>query len=225
MCGRFVSRTDAETERAFGLTRSAWRKGWASYNVAPSQAVPIVRAADGEREGVLVRWGLIPFWARGEVPKYSTINARSESIATAASYRGPWRRGQRCVIPALGFYEWKQLERGKQPWFIRLAGGEPFGLLGLWDRSVKADGEAVDSCTIITVPANPLVAGIHTKDRMPAMATPDICMIWLESSTEAAKGLLKPFPAELMDAWPVSTRVNSPANDGPELADPAGRDS
>jgi putative SOS response-associated peptidase YedK len=220
MCGRFVSRTDAEMERAFGLTRSQWRKGWASYNVAPSQAVPIVRLAEGEREGVTLRWGLIPFWAKGETPKYSTINARAESIDTAASYRGPWHRGQRCVFPVLGFYEWKQVDKGKQPWFIRMAGGEPFGLLGLWERSVKPDGEAIESCTVITLPANPLVAGIHAKGRMPAMLMPDDCAAWLEATPEEARAALVPFPADQMDAYPVSARVNSPKNDDPELIEP-----
>ncbi|OOG28137.1 hypothetical protein B1C78_02165 [Thioalkalivibrio denitrificans] len=220
MCGRFVSKTDAEMERAFGLTRSGWRKGWAGFNVAPSQAVPIVRAVDGEREGALVRWGLIPFWAKGEVPRYSTINARVETIEKAASYRGPWKRGQRCVIPALGFYEWKQLEKGKQPWFIRVAGGMPFGLLGLWDRSTRGDGEVIESCTIITLPANPLVAEIHAKGRMPAMRTPEECAHWLEGEEHAARGVLTPFPAARMEAWPVSRKVNSPANDGPELVQP-----
>lgn len=219
MCGRFVSKTDAETERAFGLTRSQWRKGWSSFNVAPSQQVPVVRSQDGQREGLSMRWGLIPFWAKGEPPKYSTINARAEGIEKAASYRGPWRRGQRCVIPALGFYEWKLQESGKQPFFIRLADGEPFGLLGLWDRSEKPDGEAVESVTIITIPANPLVGDIHAKGRMPAMLTPEDCRIWLEGSPEEAKTALVPFPADQMDAYPVSTKVNSPRNDAPELLD------
>jgi putative SOS response-associated peptidase YedK len=219
MCGRFVSRTDAEIERAFALTRSQWRKDWTGFNVAPSQPVPVVRHEDGEREGVIMRWGLIPFWARGVPPGYATINARVETVETAASYREPWKRGQRCVIPALGFYEWKHLARGKQPWFIRMADGRPFGLPGLWDRSVRSDGESVDSCTIITMPANSLVAGIHAKGRMPGMLTAEACSAWLAGTPTQAKALLVPFPAHRMEAYPVSTRVNSPGNDGPELVE------
>jgi putative SOS response-associated peptidase YedK len=217
MCGRFVSKTDAEIERAFALTRSQWQKDWAGFNLAPSMPVPVVRNLDGEREGVIMRWGLIPFWARGVPPGYSTINARVETIETAASFRGPWKRGQRCVIPALGFYEWQQLAEGKQPWFIRMAGGEPFGLAGLWDRSAGSDGESVDSCTIITMPANSLVAGIHAKGRMPGMLTTEACSAWLEGTAAQARALLVPFPTHQMKAYPVSTRVNSPRNDGPDL--------
>jgi putative SOS response-associated peptidase YedK len=219
MCGRFVSRTDAEIERAFALTRSQWRKDWTGFNVAPSTPVPVIRDLDGARQGVIMRWGLIPIWARGVPPGYSTINARVETIGTAASYRGPWKRGQRCVIPALGFYEWKHLAGGKQPWFIRMVDGEPFGLAGLWDRSVRADGEPVDSCTIITVPANLLVAGIHAKGRMPGMLTAEACTAWLEGTPAQARALLVPFPADLMEAYPVSARVNSPGNDGPDLVE------
>ncbi|WP_026289562.1 SOS response-associated peptidase [Thioalkalivibrio sulfidiphilus] len=219
MCGRFASRTDAAIEHAFGVTESHWAD-WSSFNVAPSMAVPVVREHEGVRQGVMLRWGLIPFWARGEPPKYSTINARAEGIDTAASYRGPWRRGQRCVIPALGFYEWKGEGKGKQPFYIRLAGGEPFGLLGLWDCSVGPDGKVVESVTIITVPANPLVADIHAKGRMPAMALASRCPAWLQAGPEDARAMLLPFPADQMDAYPVSTRVNSPRNDGPDLVEP-----
>lgn len=124
------------------------------------------------------------------------------------------------MIPALGFYEWKQHESGKQPFFIRLAGGEPFGLVGLWDRSEMPDGEAIESVTIITLPANPLVADIHAKGRMPAMLTPEDCGIWLEGSPEEARAALVPFPADQMDAYPVSSKVNSPRNDDPTLVEP-----
>lgn len=217
MCGRFVSKTDAAMERAFNVTRGNWRPDWASFNVAPSQDVPIVRQSENGREGVMVRWGLVPEWAKGEPTRYSTINARVETIETAATYRGPWRRGQRCVIPALGFYEWRMVAGGKQPYFIRLAGGEPFALAGLWESSGKADGTALESCTIITVPANPMVAQIHDKGRMPAMLDMDACERWLTGTPADAREALATYPADGMDAWPVSTRVNSPRNDGPEL--------
>lgn len=225
MCGRFVSRTDAAMERAFNVTPRDWRRDWVSYNVAPTQPVPVVRMGDGVREGVMLRWGLIPAWAHGEPTRYSTINARVESLSKAASYRRPWARGQRCLIPALGFYEWRETAGGrKQPYFIRLAGGEPFGLCGLWEASRSADGALVETCTIITVPANPLVAAIHARGRMPAMLLPGDGDTWLEGVLDDAGSLLRAFPEDEMDAYPVSPRVNSPRNDTPELIAPLAAD-
>jgi len=224
MCGRFISRTDAAIEAAFGLTRSDWRADWESHNVAPSQQVPAIRRTGGAREGVLLRWGLIPAWAHGEPGRYATINARVETLAKTASYRGPWRQGRRCVIPALGFYEWQQRGGRKQPWCFTRAGGEPFGLAGLWERSARADGEVIESCTIITLPANTLVGSIHARQRMPAMLDPEDCAAWLEASNADAAALLAPYPAEGMGAWPVSRRVNSPRHDDPSLMTPVDRE-
>ena len=217
MCGRFVSKTDAAIERAFNVIPRQWTHGWVKYNVAPTQNVPVIRLANGQREGVMLRWGLVPAWAKGQPTKYSTINARAETVETAATYRSPWKRAQRCIIPAIGYYEWQEVAGGKQPYLIRLAGGEPFGFCGLWETSVGPDGGTVESCTIITVSANPMVAQIHAKARMPAMVTPEYCGVWLEGSSSDAREVLGPFPVELMDAYPVSTRVNSPRNDSPEL--------
>ena len=124
-------------ERAFSVVKPWWRFE-ASYNVAPTQSVPIVRLTEGGREGVMMRWGLIPFFARGVPPKYSTINARIETVESAASYRGPWKRGQRCIQVASGFYEWHLSAEGKkQPYFIQVADQDLFGFAGLWDRSVN----------------------------------------------------------------------------------------
>jgi putative SOS response-associated peptidase YedK len=173
MCGRFTH-------------MFTWRQLWklyqsgtaipatdlkASYNVAPSQEVPALRHVDDETEGVMLRWGLVPFFARGVPPKYSTINARVETIETAPSYRGPWKRGQRCMLLASGFYEWHIKEDGtKQPYYITVADQELFGFAGLWDRSEAADGAAIESATIITMPANLLMAEIHNgRARMPAI--------------------------------------------------------
>ena len=219
MCGRFVSKTDAAIERAFNVTPRQWTNDWVKYNVAPTQQIPVIRPADGRRDGVMLRWGLVPAWAKGQPTEYSTINARAETIDTTATYRGPWRRDQRCVIPVMGYYEWQTVAGVKQPYFIRLAGGEPFGFCGLWEASTGPDGATLESCTIITVPANPMVAQIHSKGRMPAIVTPVHCDAWLGGSSADARAVLESFPAELMDAYPVSTRVNSPRNDGPELLD------
>lgn len=195
------------------------------YNIAPSQQVPVLRTKGGDTQASMVRWGLIPFFANGEPPKYSTINARIETFETAASYRGPWKRGQRCLQLASGFYEWHLGASGtKQPYYIHLADAEAFAFAAIWDRSVKADGTAVDSCAHITMPANELMRDIHNAGnnphRMPAILRHEDWQTWLSGSAEEARELLRQYPSGLMVAHPVSTRVNSPKNEGPELIEP-----
>jgi putative SOS response-associated peptidase YedK len=221
MCGRYVTPEQAAAEREFTLRRNSWHFP-ASYNVAPSLSVPVVRATEGGWEGVMMRWGLVPFFAHGAVPTYSTINARAETLATAASYRMPWRRGQRCILPAAGFYEWQLAPDGsKIPWFIRAADQEIFGFAGLWDRSVGTDGTELLSCTIVTLPANALLARIHNvKQRMPAILERRDQADWLDGDAASAERALRAYPETRLLAWPVSRRVNSPRNDDAELIAP-----
>jgi putative SOS response-associated peptidase YedK len=221
MCGRYVTPEQAAAEREFTLRRTSWRFA-ASYNVAPSLNVPVVRATADGWEGLMMRWGLVPFFAHGVPPQYSTINARAETLPSAATYRMPWRRGQRCLLPAAGFYEWQQAGDGsKTPWFIRTADQAVFGFAGLWERSVGTDGSEVLSCTIITLPANPLLARIHNvKQRMPAILERDAQTDWLEGDAAAAQRALRPYPEERLRAWPVGRRVNSPRNDDAGLIAP-----
>jgi len=222
VCGRYVSPDDASIEREFNLVRTEW-KFPASYNVAPTQDVPVVRMRYGEREGVRLRWGLIPFFARGVAPKYSTINARIESVQTAASYRGPWNRGQRCLVVAQGFYEWQTEADGRTrvPYYIHLNDQEIFAFAGLWDSSRTEAGEVIESCVHLTMPANKIVGEIHnTQHRMPAILSRDAREAWLAGSAEEAWSVLRPYPDEHMVAWPVSTRVNKPANDDAQLIAP-----
>ena len=169
-----------------------------------------------------MRWGMIPFWAKGIPPKVSTINARVENLETAASWRHPWKHSQRCIIPANGFYEWHHNEDGsKQPYYIHVKDQPLFGFAGLWDRSTTSEGEVIESCTIITLPASPFMAEIHNdKAREPAiLATTDI-EAWLSGSTQDATKTLKPYPDDLLEAWPVSKRVNTPKNNDVGLAEP-----
>jgi putative SOS response-associated peptidase YedK len=199
-----------------------------SYNVAPTQQVPIVRIREGEREAATVRWGLVPFFTRGEAPKYSTINARIETLETAASYRGPWRRGQRCIQLASGFYEWHVDEYGhKAPYLITLADQELFGFAALWDRRLREDGTAVESCVHITMPANELMADIHNTGnnphRMPAILRAEDREAWLTGTPEEARAVVGQYPADLMDAYEVSTRVNSVKNNSSDLIEPIER--
>lgn len=220
MCGRYVSPDEASIEREFALVRHEWQFP-PSYNVAPTQDVPIVRVNKaGERTGVRVHWGLIPFWAKGVQPKYSTINATVEKLTDAATWRGPWKRGQRCIMPALGFYEWQVQEDGKskQPFYITLNDQDVFGFAGLWDSSTDADGVTVESCTIVTMPANKLMAEIHNvKHRMPAILTVEDRETWLTGAPDDAFKVIKQYPDTHMVATPVSTRVNTPKNNDASL--------
>lgn len=219
MCGRYVSKLEAAMEREWALSRPP--PVFESYNIAPTQKVPVVREQDGQRSCELIRWGLVPAWAKGVPPKLSTINARIETITTAASYRGPWKGSQRCILPALGFYEWQVRDIGKQPFYIYLADHELFGLAGLWERSQAEDGSILESVTIITMPANPMMAEIHNaKARMPAILRHEDYDAWLTTNPEAALACLHQYPEAAMRAHPVSTVVNSQRNNEPRLVAP-----
>ena len=226
MCGRYVSPQAADLERHWNLRHVSNPFARVNYNVAPTHEVPAARRApDGVPELAVLRWGLIPFWAKGVAPKYGTINATMERMKEAPTYRGPWRRGQRCIVAALGFYEWQVVEGPavkplKQPYYIRIGDQEIFGMAGLWDASTAADGTIVESCTLITIPANRLMARIHNgRERMPAILRAADHAAWLSGSPDEAFACLLPYDDELMIARPVSTRVNSPKNNDSTLID------
>ena len=224
MCGRYVSPDDAAIEREFNLVRFEWTFP-PSFNVAPTQNVPIIRWVEGRPQGACIRWGLIPFFAKGEPPKYSCINARIETVESAASYRGPWKRGQRCLQLATGFYEWHTDEHGrKAPYYIHLNDQPLFAFAGLWDRSIKPDGTAIDSCVHITMPANELMTHVHNAGnnphRMPAILKREDHERWLHGSLEEARAALNPYDAGLMVAYEVTGKVNSPKNNSPSNIEP-----
>lgn len=221
MCGRYVSPSAASIEREFDIPGNEWRFP-PSFNVAPSQHVPGLRRGAAGSEGIMLRWGLVPFFANGKIGPYSTINARVESIETSASFRNPWKRGQRCILPALGFYEWHVNEDGsKQPFYIHLNAQPVFGFAGLWDRSVAEDGKALESCTIITLPANPLLADVHNgRARMPAILAREHRETWLCGAGADAKSTLQSYPQELMVAYAVGKQVNSARNYDAGLLEP-----
>jgi putative SOS response-associated peptidase YedK len=223
MCGRYVLAQQAKAEKAFGVKRLRWYD-MQSYNVAPSREAPVIRNASpeegGEREGVMMRWGLVPSFLKGEAPKYPTMNARIETMQTSPAFRDAWTRGQRCIVPAAGFYEWQLLpDAPKQPWFIELADKEIMPFAALWDRSLKADGSVVESFTIITLPANDLMAGIHHDERMPAILRAEDIEVWLSGTPDVAKAALIQYPGEQLRAYKVSPRVNSVKNDDATLMD------
>lgn len=160
----------------------------------------------------MMRWGLIPWWARGVPLKASTINATVERVETAPAYRDAWERRQRCIFPMGGFYEpHVNTDGSRDQYFVRLVDDEVLGVAGLWDRTRRPDGSYVFSCTLITVPANRLLAEVHNaKERMPAILAPADYAAWLGGEHAQALALLKSWPDQGLTAWQVSRRVNSP---------------
>ena len=220
MCGRFVQcATGAVLAARFQL--AAPPALVPRYNVAPSQPIGAVRiAGDGGREWVLLRWGLVPAWASEPRTGYSTINARAETAAEKPAYRQAFRR-RRCLIPADGFYEWRKVGKGKQPYRIAPADGRPVAFAGLWERWER-DGQVLESATILVTSANALLAPIH--DRMPAILDPADEARWLDphvTDPAVLRPLLVPCPPERLRLWPVGAAVNRSGAEGPALMAPA----
>jgi putative SOS response-associated peptidase YedK len=217
MCGRFALYSDpfAIAQRFKTEAPPDLRP---RYNIAPTQNIPIVREEDNKRRFALARWGLIPHWAKDMKIGYSTINARATTVVIKPAFRNAFRH-QRCLIPADGFYEWQIIQgsKVKQPWFIVLEDREPMAFAGLWEQWRSPEGEELESCSIIVTEANELMRPIH--DRMPVILAPEDWDVWLRSDgkvTGCLQNLLKPYPAERMKSWSVSTMVNNPRNDSGE---------
>lgn len=226
MCGRYALNVQAkileEQFRAICRVELGPR-----YNVAPSQPVAIVRDTPTEREITLVRWGLVPSWAKDIKVGYRMINARCETAATNGAFKHALKR-RRCLVPVSGFYEWKKLEpekaRSKKlPHYIRVVDspGDVFALAGLWEHWQDPAGNELESCTILTCEPNELMADLH--DRMPVIVDPGDYDRWLDPGAQDPSNiadLLRPFPAYRMEAWPVGQAVGSVKNDGPGLIQP-----
>ncbi|HUO97745.1 MAG TPA: SOS response-associated peptidase, partial [Rhizomicrobium sp.] len=193
------------------------------YNIAPTQSVPVVRLKNGGRDLVMMRWGLVPSFAKDLSGGAKSINARGETVADKPMFKSAFLR-RRCLVPADGFYEWKKEGNAKQPYFITLRQKAPFAFAGLWEWWRPRDGSAeILTFTIITTAANALVAPLH--DRMPVILAPDAWPLWLAEkpvSPGQLQGLLKAFAPEKMESWPVSTKVNKPENDDPGLVQKPG---
>jgi putative SOS response-associated peptidase YedK len=223
MCGRYTQ-TSAFDELAlrFGITieDEDCEELTPRYNTAPSLSVPVVVAAAGGRRLVMARWGFRPAWMKGGAPP--PINAKAETLATSRMFQDSLKRG-RCLVPADGFYEWKAVagQKRKQPYYVKVREGL-FAFAGLW--TPPAAPGLPPTCAIITVASNDLLAEIH--NRMPAILERLDEDRWLDPRvTEAAELLacLRPLPADRMEAYPVSARVSSPGNEGPELVEPLSR--
>jgi len=216
MCGRY-SQTEIETKKLkerFKLKKVP--KLEAQYNIAPSQPVLAILNTQPD-ELTLVRWGLVPSWAKDINTPYSMINARAETLLEKPSYKGLVRH-KRCLIPADSFYEWKKVGKGKEPYRIMLKDEGLFAFAGLWDCWEK-DGNELYSCTIITTSANDLVKDIH--DRMPVILPKGREEDWLSSpDIGGAIALLQPIDSNCLKAYRVSTAVNSPVNNSAEVVLP-----
>jgi len=215
MCGRYELHTlPAALALAFGVPFPPQMRP--RYNIAPMQDVPIIRRSPtGERELAQVRWGLVPRWAKDPAIGNRMINARSETLADKPSFRTALKK-HRCLLPADGFYEWKQTPSGaKQPIHIGMKDGAPFAFAGLFERWLSPEGEVLDTCTIITTQSNALLAPLH--DRMPVIVAPVAFDRWLDVANDDTAALFAPYPADAMTYYPVSTRVNSVRNDDAKL--------
>jgi putative SOS response-associated peptidase YedK len=224
MCGRARLSSDvSEIKIAFSIPPERPTPNIApSWNVAPTDPLPIVRydAKDGQRSLEIMRWGLIPYWAKDIKIGYSTINARAEEVESKPAFREAFRQ-RRCLVPLDSFYEWKKTETGKQPYAIGLAGGGLLAMAGLWDTWRSPQGERVRSFTIVTTTPNELCAALH--NRMPVVLKPADWPAWLgEEPTDVPhlKGLLAPYADDDMICWPVSTRVGNVKNNDPSLIEP-----
>jgi putative SOS response-associated peptidase YedK len=185
------------------------------YNIAPTQPVPVIRQHPKEPRRVfsLMRWGLIPPWAKDMSGSAGMINARSETAATKPAFREPMKF-RRCLVPADAFYEWRRTSAGKQPFCFEIHDGELFAFAGLWDGWREPSGQWIRSCSILTTTPNSVTSPVH--DRMPVILNRDDYDLWLDpgmTNVEGLSDLLKPFNALVMRAYPVSSRVNQVAND------------
>lgn len=218
MCGRFTLFTDIEEiKERFDIQGSFDEEYQFSYNIAPSQSVLSV-INDGVRNRLgYLRWGLIPFWAKDEKAGYKMINARAETIAEKASFRNAYKK-KRCLIIADSFYEWKKTPERKIPMRIKLKNHAPFGMAGLWESWKSPEGISIYSCSVITTVPNELMTSIH--DRMPVILKPEDEKDWLNPAINDPAYLqqyLKSFDSEQMEAFEVSTDVNSTKNNSPNL--------
>lgn len=216
MCGRFVFYSPAEAvTRLFGVELEDDVEP--RYNIAPTQLAPVLRRDDsGTRRLDLLRWGLVPFWAKDPRIGNRMINARAETVASKPAFRQAYRR-RRCLVLANGFYEWQRGDDGKVPWYIHQPSGDPFAMAGLWE-AWRSDGEEfMETFTVLTREADPWMAAIH--HRMPVIVDDETASRWLEPATgeQALASVCEGATGVPLEAMQVSRKVNNPANEGPGL--------
>ena len=216
MCGRFALAVEKNViEMLFQL--EIRMEFTPRYNIAPSQDILAVRVAPacGEKEAVMLKWGLVPPWAKDEAIGTRLINARAESVAEKPAFREAFRM-RRALIPASGFYEWRKDPAGRQPFYFGMKDGRPFAMAALWESRIRS-GERLETCAILTTAPNGLVAPLH--HRMPVIIPAEAYALWLDPRAGRAdlEALVIPFPEELMASRPVSRLVNNPAYDDPGI--------
>jgi putative SOS response-associated peptidase YedK len=222
MCGRYgFEAGQRELLSRFQLERVVEQLR-ISFNVTAGMTMPVVVRQSPNRLD-LMEWGFLPRWAKDTKATRRPINARAETVASSPMF-GQALRFQRCLVPARGFYEWRKTGSGKQPYWIQLKGGELFAFAGIWESWSDQQGRELHAYAIITTEPNELMAPIH--NRMPVILPRDAEELWLnpdETEGERLTGLLRPYAAAELEAWPVSTAVNNPQNDSAELIRPSGR--
>ena len=216
MCGRYTLIADlGDLAQRFEFDGSDFSYD-PGYNIAPTESVLTVRNVEG-REAALMKWGLIPFWAKDPKIGSRMINARAETVAEKPAFRNALKK-RRCLVLADGYYEWQKTPVGKRPYRIIMKSGEPFAMAGLWETWKDLQGNVVPSCTIITTAANDFLSPIH--NRMPVILPRESEELWLDMGIGDATifaGILTPYPDEDMDAYEVSTLVNYAGNDSLEV--------
>jgi putative SOS response-associated peptidase YedK len=218
MCGRYSIPEPENIPIHFKGTRIGYDLT-PRYNAAPRQELPVV-VGDGEKHVELMRWRLVPFWAKDTSIGYKMINARAETLSVKPSFRKALAL-QRCIVPAGGFFEWKQVGKEKIPYYIYLKNTHVFGFAGLYDVWRDKEGKELKTYTIITTEPNELLEPIH--NRMPAILEKQDEVTWLNPDVTEPDRLIKllhPYPSEEMEAYPVSRLVNAPANDTKAILEP-----
>ena len=214
MCGRFTRKENfQQLAKLLGISNFPTLPP--RYNIAPSQMIACVRAnpESQENECVELKWGLVPSWAKDPSIGHKMINVRAETVAEKPSFRKAFQQ-RRCLILADGFYEWKSEGKAKQPYYIHFADHRPFAFAGLWERWARSGDAPLESCAVITTGPNALLETIH--QRMPVILDPQNYADWLGSTkpdVSTLNAIFQPYPAESLEAYPVSPLVNYPRND------------
>jgi len=219
MCGRYALKAPAsELAARFGLDEIV--DVAPRYNISPGTDIPTIRhSPEGKRVMHLLRWGLVPHWAKDPGIGAKLSNARGETVAEKPSFRDAFNR-RRCLVPADGFYEWKTEGHQKQPYFFSLKTGDPFALGGVWESWRAPNGDVLRTCCLITTGPNEIMLPVH--DRMPVVVSPNDYAAWLTGEANDALDLVKPYPSDEMQTWAVSKRVSRSGEEGADLILPDG---
>jgi putative SOS response-associated peptidase YedK len=222
MYERLVIPDQEEAEQEISAAHRWWTFS-ARFNVAPAQSVPIVRMHDGASEAVMMRWGFVPSPVKGAVTRLGSAHVSSRILESSKDFGKAWLHGQRCIIPVAGFYAWQKSPKGfRQPYFVRVVNRPVFGVAAVWARAVTLDDDVIESCALILVSANRLMAEIdNVGRRMPAVLARESYEAWLTAPPAEARVLLQTLPSTRMVGHPVSPRVNLLKYDDPGLIRPA----